>query len=47
MKSPLYTDSQIETATRKAYNFLDAQPDHGVEFLRKNIRLPLMRQHLL
>lgn len=36
MKSPLYADSEIENATRKAYNFLDAQPDHGVEFLRKN-----------
>lgn len=36
MKSPLYSCSEIENATQKAYNFLDAQPDHGITFLREN-----------
>lgn len=36
MKSPLYTDSEIENATLKAYNFLDAQPDNGLTFLREH-----------
>ena len=36
MNTPTWSDSEIETATQKAYNFLDAQPDNGADFLRKN-----------
>ena len=32
----IYSVSEIETATRKAYNFLDAQPDYGIDFLTMN-----------
>ena len=36
MITPMYTDSEIVNATQKAYNFLDAQPDKGLTFLREH-----------